>query len=92
MIHNLYIISEGGIAIYSKNFAKSAMDEQLISGFLLAIGNFAKEAVGSGLKKIEMQTGEQLNVYYDESLKLTAAAISSAEDHPKLLADILKKI
>jgi len=54
MIHNLYIISEGGIAIYSKNFAKSTLDEQLISGFILAIENFTKEAVGSGLKKIEM--------------------------------------
>ncbi len=92
MIHNLYIISEGGTAIYSKNFAKSTLDEQLISGFLLAIGNFAKEAVGSGLKKIEMQTGDQLHVYYDNSLKLTAAAIAGKEDHPKLLAEILKEI
>jgi len=33
MIHNLYIISEGGVAIYSKNFAKSTMDQQLIYYF-----------------------------------------------------------
>ncbi len=92
MIHNLYIISEGGIAIYCKNFAKSTLDEQLISGFLLAIGNFAKEAVGSGLKKIEMQTGEQLCVYYDDSLKLTAAALVDSADYPKLVSAMLKKI
>jgi len=92
MIYNLYIISEGGIPIYSKNFAKSTMDEQLISGFLIAIGNFAKEAVGSGLKKIEMQTGEQIFVYFDETLKLSAAAIAGADDYPKLISNMLQKI
>jgi hypothetical protein len=92
MIHNLYIITEGGIAIYSKNFVKSTMDELLISGFLIAVGNFAKEAVGSGLKKIEMQTGEQLFVHFDETLKLSVAAITSAADYPKLIPEILKKI
>ncbi len=92
MIHNLYIISEGGVAIYTKNFVKSPMDEQLISGFLLAVGNFAKEAVGSGLRKIEMETGEQLFVYYDFSTKLTAAAITSPKDHPKLATEILQEI
>jgi hypothetical protein len=68
------------------------MDEQLISGFLIAVGNFAKEAVGSVLKKIEMQTGEQLFVYFDETLKLSVAAITSAADYPKLIPEILKKI
>ena len=92
MIHNLYIISEGGIAIYTKNFIKTSMDEQLISGFLLAVGNFAKEAVGSGLRKIEMETGEQLFVYYDFSSKLTAAAITSPKDHPQLVTEILPEI
>ena len=92
MIQNLYIISEGGIAVYSKNYAKSTLDEQLISGFLLATGNFAKETVGSGLKKIEMQKGEQLCIFYDESLKLSVAAIVGAEDHPKLVSEILQDI
>lgn len=92
MIHNLYIITEAGVAVYSKNFAKSTMDEQLISGFILAIGNFATEAVGSGLKKIEMQTGEQLFVYYDSTLKLTAAAITGAQDYLKLITKILQKV
>ncbi|MHA1131215.1 MAG: hypothetical protein ACTSQI_05875 [Candidatus Helarchaeota archaeon] len=92
MIHNLYIISEGGIALYSKSFVKSELDEQLISGFLLAVGNFAKETVGSGLKKIEMETGEQLHVYYNPSLKLTAAAIAAAEDYPGLISKILQEI
>ncbi|MHA1324823.1 MAG: hypothetical protein ACTSRL_18680 [Candidatus Helarchaeota archaeon] len=92
MIKNLYIISDGGVALYSKNFAPSAVDEQLISGFLLAIGNFAKETVGSGLKRIEMRTGEQLHVFYDDSAKLTAAAIADAQDHPKLMMEILHEI
>ncbi|MHA1276316.1 MAG: hypothetical protein ACTSQI_05880 [Candidatus Helarchaeota archaeon] len=92
MIHNLYIISEGGIAIYSKHFAKSDLDEQLISGFILAVGNFAMEAVGSGLKKIEMETGEQLFVYYDPSMNLTAAAITGANDYPKLVLSTLQEI
>ncbi|MFX1293641.1 MAG: hypothetical protein ACFFD2_02095 [Promethearchaeota archaeon] len=91
MIHNLYIISESGIAIYSNYFVESILDEQLISGFLLAISNFATEAVGSGLKKIELQTGEQLHVYYDNSKHLTAAALTNAQDHSKLVLKILKK-
>ena len=92
MIHNLYIISEGGVSIYTKNFVKSPMDEQLISGFLLAVGNFVKEAVGSGLRRIEMETGEQMFVYYDFSTKLTAAAITSPKDHPALVSEILPEI
>ncbi|MHA1650794.1 MAG: hypothetical protein ACTSYB_11415 [Candidatus Helarchaeota archaeon] len=92
MIYSLYIISEGGIAVYSKNFVRASLDEQLISGFLLAVGNFAKEAVGSGLKKIEMQTGEQLLIYYDETLKLSIAALTGAQDHPKLILNILQDI
>ncbi|NVM28218.1 MAG: hypothetical protein HWN65_05210 [Candidatus Helarchaeota archaeon] len=92
MIHNLYIINVGGIAIYTKNFAKSLMDEQLISGFILAVGNFAKEAVGSGLRKIEMETGEQLFVYHDLSTRLTAAAVTGSKDHPKLVSNVLPEI
>lgn len=92
MIYNLYIISEGGLALYSKNFAKSTIDENLISGFLLAIGNFSKETVGSGLKKIELQRGEQLCIFYDETSKLSVAAITGAEDHPKLVSQILQNI
>lgn len=68
------------------------MDEQLISGFILAVANFAKEAVGAGLRKIEMETGEQLFVYYDFSTKLTAAAVTGPQDHPKLVSDVLPEI
>jgi hypothetical protein len=66
MIHSLYVI-DSGICIFSYQFKKdTTIDEQLLSGFLTAIGNFAKETFKSdtGLQTIHIQN-QKLNFYLE---------------------------
>ncbi|MBD3351544.1 MAG: hypothetical protein GF364_08660 [Candidatus Lokiarchaeota archaeon] len=93
MIHALYII-DSGICIYSYRFKKDTdIDEQLLSGFLTAIGNFAKETFKSdtGLQTIQIQD-EKLNFYLDKKNDLLYCAVSSYQDNNTLLESILKEI
>ncbi len=92
MIHSLYIMNPAGICIYSEHFIKSRIDEQLLTGFLTAIGSFSKEAIGGALQKLNIKTGEQMVMFYHEESKLTIAAIANANDHNTLLEDLLNKI
>ncbi|MHA1376965.1 MAG: hypothetical protein ACTSRG_01160 [Candidatus Helarchaeota archaeon] len=92
MIHSYYIINQAGIAIYTEHFVKSNVDEQLLSGFLTAIGGFSQEAIGGELQKLNIKTGEQMVLYYHEPSKLTIVAIANEADHSGLLQNLLKKI
>ncbi|MFX0133381.1 MAG: hypothetical protein ACFFDN_07045 [Candidatus Hodarchaeota archaeon] len=92
MIHSLYIINPAGICIYSEHFIKSRIDEQLLTGFLTAIGSFSQEAIGGALQKINIRTGEQMVLFYHEESKLTIAAIAHENDYPSLLEHLLTKI
>ncbi|MFX1452034.1 MAG: hypothetical protein ACFFCM_14445, partial [Promethearchaeota archaeon] len=92
MIHSLYIINPAGICIYSEHFIESRIDEQLLTGFLTAIGSFSQEAIGGALQKINIRTGEQMVLFYHEESKLTIAAIAHENDYPSLLEHLLTKI
>ncbi|MHA1300980.1 MAG: hypothetical protein ACTSO9_16290 [Candidatus Helarchaeota archaeon] len=92
MIHSYYIINQAGIAIYSEHFVKSNVDEQLLSGFLTAIGSFSQEAIGGALQKLQIKTGEQMVLYFHEPSKLTIVAIANENDHSGLLQNLLKQI
>ncbi|MHA1797752.1 MAG: hypothetical protein ACTSVY_04815 [Candidatus Helarchaeota archaeon] len=49
MIEKVYIINEAGVAIYSRSYKKTLQDDDLmISGFLIAISQFAKQLTKSG--------------------------------------------
>ncbi|MHA1229071.1 MAG: hypothetical protein ACTSRP_00270 [Candidatus Helarchaeota archaeon] len=92
MIESIIIINAGGVCIYNKNFSVSKTDEQLLSGFLIAVSNFSKEVMSEGqLQKIDTKE-QKIVTYEDKELGLSIAAIASSMDHDALLLKILKKI
>ena len=53
MILKIFIIGPGGILCYSKNFFEQIdIDEGIISGFLTAISDFAREIKGGEIKAL----------------------------------------
>jgi predicted amidohydrolase/signal recognition particle receptor subunit beta len=53
LIQKIFIIGPGGILCYSKNFFEQIdIDEGIISGFLTAISDFAKEIKGGEIKAL----------------------------------------
>lgn len=66
MIHSFYVI-DAGLCIYHYDFKKEThLDDQLLSGFLTAIGSFAQEAFQKGLQSIHIQNGQKINFYIDQ--------------------------
>ncbi|MFX1321774.1 MAG: nitrilase-related carbon-nitrogen hydrolase [Promethearchaeota archaeon] len=56
MILKIFIIARGGILCYSKNFFEQIdIDETVISGFLKAISDFAKEIKGGEVKALNFR-------------------------------------
>jgi len=93
LITALYLIAKGGACIFKREYTKTEVDEQLISGFLSAIENFARETFLDGLQEIKLQTGRTL-IYgiWGKEGELLGAALADGEDHPKLVEDLLNEI
>lgn len=93
MITALYLIAKGGTCIFKREYTKTEVDEQLISGFLSAIEDFARETFLDGLQEIKLQTGRTL-IYgiWGKEGELLGAALADGEDHPKLVEEILNEI
>lgn len=92
MIHSLFII-DAGIAIFTHHFKKeTAIDAQLLSGFLSAIGSFAQETFQTGLQTIHIRNGEKMNFYVEQDHGLIFCAISNEKDNNKLLLKTLEQI
>ena len=95
MINALYIVSEDGTCIYTYRAreTKRELDEQLISGFLLAVRNIAKEAFLDKLQRLEMGINQLVYGYKEQDgVQLYAALISDTRDHPDLLGEILEEL
>ncbi|MHA1818877.1 MAG: hypothetical protein ACTSU2_16510 [Promethearchaeota archaeon] len=91
MIHALYIIYQG-MNIYNYQLKKDIdLDPQLVSGFLTAIGNFARETFQSGLQSIAIKN-QKMSFYYDAKTQLLFCAISNLNDNNYLLENLLGKI
>jgi hypothetical protein len=93
MIESIVIINPNGICIYNANFSESKIDEQLLSGFLIAVNNFSKEVMSqdSELQTIDAKDRKIVS-YENKDNKLTIAAIASPLDQDSLLLKVLKKI
>lgn len=92
MFHNLYII-DSGVCLYSYDFKENiTIDEQLLSGFLSAIGSFALETFQSGLQTIKILDGQKLIFYPEKTQKLTFCAIANERDNDYFLENLLAKI
>ncbi|MHA1150210.1 MAG: hypothetical protein ACTSR8_18415 [Promethearchaeota archaeon] len=92
MFHNLYVI-DAGVCLYSYDFIeKTVIDDQLLSGFLTAIGSFAQETFQSGLQTIKILDGQKLIFYPEKTQKLTFCAIANEKDNDHLLENLLAQI
>ncbi len=81
------------MCIYTYNFRKSIdIDEQLLSGFLSAIGSFAQQTFQTGLQTINIENGQKMNFYVEKQTKLIFVAISDTRDNNSLLEHLLAEI
>ncbi|TFG05886.1 MAG: hypothetical protein EU536_00650 [Promethearchaeota archaeon] len=94
MIHSLYIITENGICLFAQHFIDTQIDNQLISGFINALGAFATEALGSGMQSLKLQTGDHLSVlrYTAGAIPLIGMVIADSRDNDILIRNILQEI
>ena len=94
MFHSIYITTESGVCIFAKHFIPSKIDNQLISGFMNALGSFATEALGSGMQSLKLQTGEQLAIlrFKDGKTPLIGIVVADGRDNPKLIQNLLSQI
>ncbi len=92
MIESLYII-DAGLCLYSYKFQRSfAFDDQLLSGFFTAIGNFAQETFRTGLATIKIRNGLKMNFLLESQHRLVVSAISDERDNDYLLESIMGEI
>jgi hypothetical protein len=92
MFHSIYIIMENGVSVFSKHFKKMKVDDQLISGFMSALGNFSTEALGSDLQSIKLKTGEQLSILKYPYAPIIGIVIADPRDHATLISEVLTEI
>ncbi len=92
MIQSLYII-DAGLCLYSYKFQQTiAFDDQLLSGFFTAIGNFAQETFRTGLATIKIRNGLKMNFFLENQNGLVVCAISDERDNDYLLEELMGQI
>ena len=93
MLKNLYIFSEGGILLYSKDFTREQKyDDNLLIGFFTSITNFSREALGTAVKNVNLGENNKLIIVPKQDERLLGAVIVSSNDNNELVAKILKSI
>ncbi|MHA1132443.1 MAG: hypothetical protein ACTSQQ_16775 [Candidatus Helarchaeota archaeon] len=94
MLHSVYITLESGACIFARHYIQSRIDNQLLSGFINALGAFATEALGSEMQSIRLQTGEQLSImrYLNGRVSLIGIIIADARDNDTLIRNILLQV
>ncbi len=96
MINAVFIISAGGGCVFYHEFKKlgGGIDQDLVSGFLIALQNFARETFGEAQEpqKLDLATGLRLVYSLDKETELLGAAISDSVDHPKLVQKLIDRI
>lgn len=55
VIRNFMVIGSGGLLIYSRQYGKKQIDQDLISGFLTALASFSTEIKGGAIESLVMQ-------------------------------------
>ena len=94
MILKIFIIGPGGILCYSKTFFDQIdIDEEIISGFLTAISNFAKEIKGGEIKALIFRN---FNFIYSYSIEYNSIFVividkDDIEEEARLKLELMKK-
>jgi hypothetical protein len=89
MIQALWIITETGQCIFSHKYVQLDIDDQLISGLLVAFDAFSSE---SGIGGIQQIAGEDNQFVYGSSGKVLVAALADKRDNEILVEKLTMKI
>ncbi len=93
MISRLFVIASGGLLCYSKSFiGQEEFEDDLISGFLTAISNFAQEIKGGGIKALNFRNFNYVYSYdtkYD-CMFVLVTDINDIEEEARIKVDLLK--
>jgi len=96
LLNAIFIISPSGGCIFYHEFRKlkGGLDQDLVSGFLVALQNFAREAFGETQEPQMLDLAGNLRLVYslNPATELLGAAVSDAIDHPKLVQKLIDKI
>jgi predicted amidohydrolase/signal recognition particle receptor subunit beta len=93
MISKILIITSGGTLCYSKNFFSQVdIDEELISGFLTAISEFAQEIKGGKIKALRFRNFNYIYSYYTELdlMFILAIDIDDLEEEARTKLELMK--
>jgi hypothetical protein len=83
-LFDIYIIYQDGRNIYHKNFAPTSLDSSVISGFLSALNDFAKEALPSeGMLKV-IEKGN-IKVIFKHGKKIHMVLITEVNDKNEII-------
>ncbi|NHJ48959.1 MAG: hypothetical protein FK733_14330 [Asgard group archaeon] len=89
MIQAVWIITETGQCIFSHKYITLDIDDQLISGLLMAFDAFSSE---SGIGGVQQIGGEDNQFVYGSSGKLLVAALADRRDSEDLVEKLMGKI
>ncbi|MBD3193959.1 MAG: hypothetical protein GF317_02820 [Candidatus Lokiarchaeota archaeon] len=96
MFDELLVISQGGQLLYSwhsKSKEDDDLDDDLISGFLTALNNFATQQRGEDIKSLKLKQTTIIFEKYDElHQKLTFVATTKNEELIELLHVVLHEV
>ncbi len=90
MIENLWILIKWGVLVFSKNCIKlKVADDNLIAGFLSALGSFVKETTNEEIKSIIME-GRKFCYIVEDGLIIVISVANQCNDI--LIQSLLKDI
>lgn len=89
MIQAIWIITDTGQCIFSHKYCELEIDDQLISGLLIAFDAFSSE---SGIGGVQQIGGKDNQFVYGPSKKLLVAALADKRDNAALVEKLMVKI
>lgn len=89
MIQAIWIITDTGQCIFSHKYSELEIDDQLISGLLIAFDAFSSE---SGIGGVQQIGGKDNQFVYGPSKKLLVAALADKRDNAALVEKLMVKI
>ncbi|KKM43611.1 hypothetical protein LCGC14_1562680 [marine sediment metagenome] len=89
MIENLWILTKGGVLLFSKNYVKLSKPDDLLAGFFTAVDIFIREITKEEIKNISMKD-HKFNYIIGDDLIIV---ISTNEyDNDILIQNLLKEV
>ncbi len=94
MISRLLIIASGGLLAYSHNFVggEGAIEDDLVSGFLTAMSNFAQEIKGGEIKSLNFRNFNFVYSYDQETdtIFVLVVSIDDIEEEAREKVELMK--